>query len=71
MAKIKEIEIPNHDKYITTSEFNKLTKENFDERLKKANLVSKNDIYDFIKITDFVEKLRKINNIVNSNKKSM
>ena len=71
MAKIKEIEIPNHDKYITTPEFNKLTKENFDERLKKANLVSKNDIYDFIKTTDFVEKLRKINNIVNSKKKIM
>ena len=35
-TKIKEIEakIPDHDKYITTPEFNKLTKENFDERLR-------------------------------------
>ena len=66
-TKIKEVEnkIPNHAKYITTSEFNKLTKENFDERLKQANLASKNDIDDFIKID---EKLRNINNIKTSNK---
>ena len=33
--------IPDPDKYITTPENNKLTKENFDERLKQANLESK------------------------------
>ena len=34
----------NHDKYITTPEFNKLTSENFAARLKQANLASKSDI---------------------------
>ena len=31
----------NHDKYITTLEFNKLTGENFAARLAQANLVTK------------------------------
>ena len=31
--------IPNHDKYITTPEFNKLTAENFTARLKQVNLM--------------------------------
>ena len=61
-TKIKEIEdkIPDHDKYITISEFNKLTKENFDEKSQKENLASKNYIADFIKKTGFDEKLRTI-----------
>ena len=33
----------DHDKYITTSEFNKLTTENFKARLAQANLVTKAD----------------------------
>ena len=33
-----ENKIPNYPKHITTLEFNKLTKENFDERLKQVNL---------------------------------
>ena len=43
--KINEIEnkIPNHDKYIITPEFNKLTAKNFTARLKLANLVTKTD----------------------------
>ena len=36
-----------HDKCITTKEVNKLMSENFDARLKLANLASKNDISDF------------------------
>ena len=38
-SKISEVEykIPNHDKYITTLEFNKLTAENFTAKLKQAN----------------------------------
>ena len=44
-TKISEIEKKvsdhNHDKYITTPEFNKLTTENFKARLAKANLVTK------------------------------
>ena len=44
-TKVSEVEnkIPNHDKYITTPEFNKLTAENFATRLKQANLVNKSD----------------------------
>ena len=42
-TKISEVhnKIPNHDKYITTPELNKLTTENFTARLKQANLVTK------------------------------
>ena len=40
----------DHGKYITTPEFNKLTKENFDERLKQANSASKNDIAELLQI---------------------
>ena len=43
----KKITDHNHDKYITTPEFNKLTAEIFDLRLKRANLVSKSDIVNF------------------------
>ena len=54
--KINEIEKKttnhNHDKYITTPEFNKLTLENFAARLKQANLVNK---------TDFDNKLKNLN----------
>ena len=44
-TKISEIEnkVPDHAKYITTQEFDKLTAENFKERLKLAYLVSKTD----------------------------
>ena len=43
----------NHDKYITTPEFNKLTAESFAARLKQANLASKSDIANFVNKTDF------------------
>ena len=42
----------NHDKYITTAEFNKLTAENFATRLAEANLITK---------TDFDAKLSSLN----------
>ena len=45
-TKINEIENKinhDHDKYITPSEFNKLTTENFAARLAQANLVTKTD----------------------------
>ena len=51
-----EDKIPNHDKYITTPEFNKLTKGNSDERFKQANFTSKNGTDD-LKHTDFNDKL--------------
>ena len=50
-TKIVDIEkkIPDHDKYITTEELNKLRTENFAERLKQAKLSMKDDIADFVK----------------------
>ena len=39
----------DHDKYITTREFNKLTVENFVARSAQANLAIKNDIAYFVK----------------------
>ena len=51
--------IPNHDNYITTLEFNKLTAENFTARLKQADLVSK---------TDFDKELANFNRKITSNK---
>ena len=49
-TKIGEIEdkIPNHDVYITTSEFNRLTAENFAARSNQVNYASKNDIADLV-----------------------
>ena len=49
----------NHDKYITTPEFNKLSAEAFDARLARVNLVTK---------TDFDDKLRTQNQKIDSNK---
>ena len=63
-TKINEIEKKitdhNHDKYITTPEFNKLTSENFAARLKQANLASKSDIANFVNKTDFDNKLKDV-----------
>ena len=39
----------NHDKYITTQDFNKSMSENFAARLAQAKLVSKDNIADFVK----------------------
>ena len=46
--------------YNTNQEFNKLKKENFTARLRKAKLAAKTDISDFVKVKDFYEKLKKI-----------
>ena len=64
-TKISEIENKittdhDHDKYITTQEFNKLTSEKFTARLAQANLASKNDIANFVKKTDFDNKLKDV-----------
>ena len=55
----KKVTDHDHDKYITTSEFNKLTTENFKVRLVQGNLVTK---------TDFYNKLTNLNRRINSNK---
>ena len=59
-TKISEVEnkIPDNSKYITTQEFNKLTAENLEARLKQADLVNK---------TDFDNKLTNFNKRINSN----
>ena len=49
----------DHDEYITTSEFNKLTTENINASLTKADLVAK---------ADFDTKLKSLNKKINSNK---
>ena len=63
---INEIEkkITDHDhyEYIVTSEFNKLTTENFKARLAQANLVTK---------TDFDAELQDISNRITSNKSNI
>ena len=51
----KKITDDNHDKYITTPEFNKLTSENFAARLKQANLVTKTEFYN--KLTSFNKRI--------------
>ena len=56
---VKKLTNHNHDKTITSQEFNKLTTENFSARLKQANLVTK---------TDFDDKLKSLNQKINSNK---
>ena len=60
-TKVNEVEnkITNHDKYITTLEFNKLAAKNFTARLKQANLVTK---------TDFEKKLISLNRKITWNK---
>ena len=73
-TKIGEIgnEIPHHDKYITTQEFNKLTTEKFAARLAQANLLSKTDFdYKLISFnrkitqnkTKYLEVLKKLNSL--------
>ena len=54
----KKITDHDHDKYITTPEFNKFTAENFVPRLAQAKLASKNDIAALVKKTDFNDKLK-------------
>ena len=39
----------DHDKYITTQEFNKLKSKDISVRLSQANLATKNDIVHFVK----------------------
>ena len=50
----------NHDKYISTPEFNKVTSENFATRLTQANLASKSEIANFLNKTDFHNKLKDV-----------
>ena len=51
----------DHGKFITMQEFNKLTADNFATRLAQVKLTTKADIADFVKETDFDNKLKNIN----------
>ena len=64
----KKITDDDHDKYITSPEFNKLIAECFATRLKQANLASKNDVTNFVNKTNFDNKLLSFNERINSNK---
>ena len=64
----KKIIDHDHEKYITTQEFNKLTKYTFTARLVQTNLASKNYFANFVKRTNFDDKLQNINKNVTSNK---
>ena len=55
--KLKKKNDYDHDKYITTQEFNKLAAEIFSAILQQENLLSKNDIANFVKKTGFDNKL--------------
>ena len=64
-TKISEVENKitsdhDHDNYIITKEFNRLTSENFTARLKQEKLASNNDIANFVKKINFNEKLKTI-----------
>ena len=50
--------MPDHSKYITTPDFNKLTAESFTPQLKQANLATKGDIAGFVEKADFDDKLK-------------
>ena len=50
-----ENKTPNHDKWITTPEFNKLPAEKFPARLKQGNLIGKSDFDN--KLTRFTRKI--------------
>ena len=74
-TKINEVEnkVPDSSKYITTYEFNKLTAENFEARLKQADLVNKtdfdNELTSFDKQmtsnkTKHLEVLKKLNSLI-------
>ena len=55
----KKILHHNHDKYITTQEFNNITAERFNARLAQAKWVTRANIADFAKKATFDEKLKK------------
>ena len=65
-TKVTEIENKlnnhNHDKYIDTSEFNKLAADVFNARLAQANLVTNTDL--MVNYQILTEKLLKIKQII-------
>ena len=58
---LNEINDCDNGKCITTKEFNTLKAGNFIARLTQANLASKTDIANFVKKTEFDDKLKNLN----------
>ena len=58
MSEIKKKKNTNHDhdKYITTPEFTKLTSANFCCKISTSKLRKQSDIANFVKKTDFYDK---------------
>ena len=58
ITQINEIEskitVHDHDKYVSTPEFNKLPAENFAATLKQPNFASKINIVNFVKKADLI-----------------
>ena len=72
-TKINEIEDKitiddDHAKYIVTQKFNNSTSKKFSGRLALANLERESYIANFVQKTDFVDKLKKLDENVISNK---
>ena len=57
----------DHEKYISTKEFNKLTSKHVTVRLAQVILASKSDIANLLKKTDFDHKQKTLNRNVTSN----
>ena len=57
----------NHDKYITTPEFNRFLTEVFDEILKQGNLVTKTDLDDKLKTQIKTNDLNKTKHLLVEN----
>ena len=75
-TKISEIENKittdyDHDKYMTTQEFHKITWESFAARAAREHLASKSDIANFVKKTYFDDKLKDLYKDVTSNKNEL
>ena len=62
-TKVEEIKrkILNHDKCITSNDFNEFLDALFDETIKQATLATKADLADFVTKTYFDDKLQKSN----------
>ena len=66
-----ENKTPDHSKYITTPEFNRLTPGRFSARIAQANFTSQNDIANFVKKTNFDDKQQNLNKKIITNKKNV
>ena len=62
----KKVTDHDYDEYISAAELNKLIAEKLAAKLAQANLANKNDISNFVKKTNFDDKLK---NVISKKKK--